>query len=188
MARRFVQRVAAPLLACLTAAGATATYAQSGWPRVGVSWFGGLNEGRIVAAGLQWRWQERPLWADDATSRWSWYPELQLQGWRMRDREGRRDTSAVIGGIAFVRWSPEGSRAWFVDAGLGAFRLGRRDAFESRPTGTSWVFSEQIGVGRRLGSGQLGELRAGVAHFSNASMRKPNPGYDFVQLQWSTGF
>jgi len=45
-------------------------------------------------------------------------------------------------------------------------------------------FGDHIALGLRLGDRQEHELQLRVEHFSNAGLRKPNPGENFGQVRY----
>jgi lipid A 3-O-deacylase len=49
---------------------------------------------------------------------------------------------------------------------------------------TVFQFGDLVGMGRRFGPAMEHEVVLGVTHHSNAGVRHPNPGENFVQLQY----
>ena len=94
--------------------------------------------------------------------------------------------------LSISHWSKYGEKSWEVSAvpmlrygrklyfevGIGAAYFTKPD-FASLPSG--WQFADHIGIGY----GPLG-LRA--SHFSNAGVRKPNPGVNVLQLTYKERF
>ena len=70
-------------------------------------------------------------------------------------------------------------RTLYIEAGVGATVL-TRTRFSNRNIGSAFQFGDHIGVGFLL----TPNSRVGVrySHFSNAGIKRPNPGLDTVQL------
>jgi len=45
-----------------------------------------------------------------------------------------------------------------------------------------------VGIGRRFGDRGRHEISMRVEHFSNGSIKKPNPGENFLQLRYTRYF
>lgn len=166
-------------IALFTLLAAFSAHARGSEPAVALGWFGGLNDGRIFAAGLHLRLPSRPLTRD---GRFAFYPEVQVQRWETRHDGGHRQKAWLAGAMGFIRYAPGFCERCFVDGGLGAFAIENRSALDFRPTGSNFTFSEQVGIGMYLDARRSNELRVGYAHFSNGGVREPNPGYDFYQV------
>ena len=78
--------------------------------------------------------------------------------------------------------------AWFVEGGIGAVLANRRYSTPSKTFSTRWNFASHLGVGVRLGAQQQHEWLLRVQHVSNASLKKPNPGENFLQLRYALHF
>lgn len=165
--------------------GAAAAHARVPEPGASLDWFGGMNDGRVHAAGIHVRLPPREI---SARGSLVFYSEAQLQRWQARVAGGERAHAWVAGIMGFARYAPEFCSRCFVDAGIGAFGIDDRAALSSRPTGSNFTFAEQIGAGIYLDRQQRSELRIGWAHFSNAGVRRPNPGYDFIQVHARLSF
>ena len=53
---------------------------------------------------------------------------------------------------------------------------------------TSGNFHDMLGIGRSFGANRDRELSLRYVHFSNADIKKPNPGTDFLQLRYAVKF
>ena len=53
---------------------------------------------------------------------------------------------------------------------------------------TRFNFVDVFGVGRSLGADRRRELSVRVAHISNAKLKQPNPGENFLQLRYAVKF
>ncbi len=135
---------------------------------------------RSSTIGLSWDldWQGRWL-----GGRLSSYAEFSLAHWSIETPTGR-DTAAVsqLGLTPVLRWQAEGS-PWFFEGGIGLNLIGPTYKAGRKRFSTAFNFGDHLGVGRQFGAGQ--ELALRLQHFSNAGIKQPNPGEDFVQLRWS---
>jgi hypothetical protein len=114
------------------------------------------------------------------------YVEASIARWSVENAEGGRDTAAVtqIGLTPVLRWQAEGS-PWFVEGGIGLNLIGPTYKAGRKRFSTAFNFGDHLAVGRGFGPGHRQELALRFQHFSNAGIKKPNPGEDFVQLRWS---
>ena len=58
----------------------------------------------------------------------------------------------------------------------------------SREFSTNFNFGDHVGVGRRFGDHGEHELSLRVQHFSNAGIKDPNPGQNFLQVRYAHWF
>lgn len=141
---------------------------------------GGGRGADALAAGLRWRWPERPL--PLAGGLLSGYVELALGHWKTHGSREGEAVSTQFGIAPMLRYTNARWPRWFVEAALGfnaitpVFRHGFEDF------STVFNFSEHIGVGFRPAGGSW-EWTLRFEHYSNGGIREPNPGQDFVQLR-----
>jgi|SRR5690625_621804 len=90
----------------------------------------------------------------------------------------RYDASSMgqFGAIPMVRWWP--NERFFLEVGSGP-TVFSRSKFAGHRLSTHFQFGSRIGVGIATKHGQVG-IR--YAHFSNANIRKPNPGLDLLEV------
>lgn len=116
----------------------------------------------------------------------SFYGDLFFSSWNtsMPGGEGRR-TYHQIGVLANWRYRfNEGRSPWFVEGGVGATVMDHVYRAPDRQFSTAFQFTEQLGVGRSFGARGQHEAALRVQHFSNAGIKKPNPGVNFVRLRY----
>lgn len=104
--------------------------------------------------------------------------ELGVSAWMPhKDREsgGMWQLSAVP---VWRFWASDES-PHFIELGVGPSLLSRK-RFAGRQLSTHFQFADHIGLGRRIGEQNRLGLR--LSHFSNASIKRPNPGLDVLQL------
>ncbi len=86
-----------------------------------------------------------------------------------------------------LRLFPGGSR-WFVEGGIGANLLLPIYQSESKRFSTSFNFGDHLAIGRIFGKDGGHEIALRFQHFSNAGIREPNPGENFLQIRYSRRF
>ena len=116
-------------------------------------------------------------------SRW-WVPTLvELGGgiWRVPDFAG---TTQRFDLHATPVWRGDFART-YVEGGIGVYLLSQIINNDATHMSTSFEFGSHIGAGLRLG--ERGETRVGIAlqHLSNAGIKEPNGGVNFVLLNAS---
>lgn len=136
-------------------------------------------------------------WAAGAVLPWSPSGDYKVDGrsfawdiyasqWRAPQASGvtRRDY-AQIGVIATWRYRFNAGRSpWFADAGIGGTVMNHVYRPSERPFATSFQFTEVLGLGRSFGERGEHEVSVRLQHFSNAGIKKPNPGANFVRVRY----
>ncbi|WP_280155847.1 acyloxyacyl hydrolase [Piscinibacter sp. XHJ-5] len=122
--------------------------------------------------------------------RWSMYVEASVSRWQSRG--GYPAETGILTQLALIpvfRYRlDEGRSRWFLEGGIGAtvtssvYRGG-----ESRFS-TSFNFGDHAGVGYSFGERRNNELVLRVEHFSNAGIKHPNPGKNFLELRYVRHF
>lgn len=179
---------AAGLLAlCVHAEPGAVSARTAPWQPHGAFVQGGISSGaHALVAGLVWPWGWH---ARSVVGSFTGYWELNAGGWRSKGDEPHGRWSAQIGLVPVLRLQPRGAGAgWFVEAGVGVNLIGPTYRARGRRFGSVFNFGEHVGVGRRFGEGQAHELMLRVQHFSNAGIKRPNPGEDFVQVRYLRRF
>ena len=137
----------------------------------------------VIGVTVPWSWQR-----DFAAGRVSGYWEASIGRWSSKLDDGQRSSAWVtqIGMTPVLRWQP---RAWgergFVELGVGANLLLPVYRSGDKRFSTAFNFGDHIAVGWRFGAQRQHEVALRLQHFSNAGIRQPNPGEDFVQLRWA---
>lgn len=183
---RSARRLAA--LAVLQAA-LPATAAEPGSPVAAVSsafiQAGFAKDARayVVGASWDWSWRRSLRWGEVGG-----YWESSIGQWRTRNApEG--DHSALVTQVGItpvLRWHPSESRpGLFLEFGIGANVLFPIYATDDKRFSTAFNFGDHLAVGHRWGRHEL-SLR--LQHFSNAGIKHPNPGENFVQLRYAVRY
>ena len=121
----------------------------------------------------------------------TWYFDVFLSQWRT-DRSNDPSQHPNIGQIgAAAIWRHrfgEGSSPWFAEAGLGVTTTNHLYRTVSKEFSTTFNFVSQLGVGRSFGADGRHEVSVRIQHYSNARIKEPNPGENFVQLRYGYRF
>jgi len=88
-----------------------------------------------------------------------------------------------LGATPMLRWWL-GER-FYVEGGVGA-NVFSRTTFADKTISTAFQFGDHIGLGFQLT--QSARIGVRYSHFSNANIKKPNPGLDVVQLTYVQSF
>ena len=81
-----------------------------------------------------------------------------------------------------------GTIAFFVEASIGVRLLSHTRISPTRTLSTAFQFSDQLGLGVQWGRDARSTLGVRYQHISNAGIKKPNPGMDFVLLYYTHRF
>jgi lipid A 3-O-deacylase len=193
---RMSQKMAAVVTAVLALGGTPAAFASAAsggtlgsMPDLVFAQWGASERSSSLGLGVSWplswasRWRDGPVHA---------YLEASVAHWGSSDRRvpGDPDKFTRIGVTPVVRWYGAGSieAGWFVEGGIGLNVISPTYRVGGRQFGSRFNFGDHLAVGRRFGDGGRHELALRVQHFSNAGIREPNPGEDFVQLRYAQRF
>ena len=152
----------------------------------------------FVQAGVA---EEAQMVVVGATRDWNWYRELRIGrlGGYWEASFGRWNSDhAPEGGSAWVtqlgltpilRLHPQswGGR-WFVEAGIGANVLLPVYSSGTKQFSTTFNFGDHLAIGWQFGENAEHEFALRIQHFSNAGIKKPNPGENFLQIRYSRRF
>jgi lipid A 3-O-deacylase len=155
----------------------------------GFTQVGGSERSRSIAFGYAWSlpWQQ-PWWGGRLAS----YAEVSVGHWTatgpMRGSDPHVFTRVGITPVA--RWYPTASEdgRWFLEAGIGAHLFAPVYRVGGRRFSSSFNFGDHVALGRVFGSTGRHEWAVRLQHFSNAGLREPNPGEDFLQLRYAVRF
>ena len=148
---------------------------------------GGGTPTQAVSAGAQWTLPWHPGWGGGAVSS---YLEAAIGRWRTED-SGVQHTAWVtqlgLTPVLRYRWNG-GDSPWFLDAGIGVNVLTPVFRDGNRQFSTAFNFGDHIALGRSFGADRKQELSLRLQHFSNAGIKHPNPGINFIQLRYTVAF
>lgn len=167
-------------LACVLGGSASAGWAPAGaFVQVG----GGENHLASATLGAFWPWD----WKTDVLGgQASGYWEGSITHISARGNSGR-NTFTQIAAVPMLRYTFDGGRSpWFVEAGIGVSLTDRIYRTDKKAFSTTFNFSDNLVVGRSLGKGCEISLR--LQHVSNASIKRPNPGENFLQARYTFSY
>lgn len=147
----------------------------------------GIGKGGTDMAGvaLQWNWDFERLRRAEVTA----HTELMLNRWRYDAVGGGSSELTQVALVPTLRMQlARGRSPWFVEVGVGASWMDRLLVTPDKRFSTRWNFYDLAGVGYCFGDRRQQELGLRWAHVSNAGIRKPNPGQDFLQLRYVVHF
>lgn len=120
---------------------------------------------------------------------WSFNWDLYVSDWNAPLQAGGRRNYAQLGAIATFRYRfGEGRSPWFAEAGLGATLMNHVYGTTTRDFSTAFQFTEALGLGYSFGARREHELSLRLQHFSNAGIKEPNPGENFVRVRYAYRF
>src|SRR5690606_8729946 len=82
-----------------------------------------------------------------------------------------------------LRWTVRDR--YYIEAGIGATGFSSTN-FADKQLGSAFQFGDHIGIGAHLSDTSRLGLR--LSHFSNAGIKKPNPGLNILQLMYTHRF
>jgi lipid A 3-O-deacylase len=136
-----------------------------------------------LSSGLAWDWTPKwPLLGGEVTGYW----ELSVSGWSYPSMDGRQQAwLGQLGVVPTFRYMPLFGRSdWFAEIGVGAAATTRLYQTNQKRFSTRFNFADHIAVGLRFGAAREHELALRLRHFSNAGIKQPNPGENFVEVRY----
>ncbi|GKS87596.1 acyloxyacyl hydrolase [Acidovorax sp. SUPP1855] len=172
-------------LACVAGAGAVHAQPSGTSPSVYVQggWAEHQTDSAAVGVTLPWNWQSE-LWGNEVRGYW----DISASRWSYNGVNGSGDLT-VVGFTPTFRLRPDNGRAnWFWEGGVGITYADRKYHTPDKEFSTRYNFGSHLGVGYSLGAQRQHEIVLRVQHLSNAGIKKPNPGENFVQLRYAYHF
>ncbi|WP_337879765.1 acyloxyacyl hydrolase [Rheinheimera sp.] len=171
------------LLAALLLCGFGAGGAHAGNQRaVTVDYLQGEGDVQGIKLAYQYR-VTNPDWLPDQVALWL---ESSANFWRYGPQNSS-DRNLVVAASPVVRWSL--GQAWGVDW-QGEFGIGVSflddTYFAGKNVSTHYQFEDRLGLLAWISDHESLSLR--YLHYSNAGLKHPNPGLDFVSLSYSYYF
>lgn len=161
--------------------------AAEGWRPSGYVVQGGLFDARVwnASVGLTWPWAwKSSLMGTEVGG----VTEAYIAHWDAPSASGRRGFTQV-GLLPMFRFRPEQGRSpWFAEAGIGVSAMDQHFVTPDKQFTTSFNFVDVVGVGRSFGVARGQEIGLRLQHVSNAGIRVPNPGQNFLQLRYASAF
>lgn len=143
----------------------------------------GENRLKSATAGAVWACA---CWQGMLGGRVDAYLETSLGLWSVRGPNGRTSYGS-LGVVPMFRYKfDQGRSPWFVEAGIGGVLTNRLYETKNKGFGSRLNFSDQFALGYRLNPKQ--ELSLRVQHVSNAGLKEPNPGENFLQARYAFNY
>jgi len=137
-----------------------------------------------IGATWQWNWSH-----DFSFGRATGYTEVAVGRWATKDSDGDRNWVTQVGITPVIRLHPYSQFSdWFVEGGIGLNLIRPFYQTDDKRFSTEFNFGDHIGIGREFGSRERQEVSVRLQHFSNAGIREPNPGENFVQVRYSSRY
>lgn len=121
----------------------------------------------------------------------TWYFDIFASQWRIKDLpddSARRNIAQIGASVIWRHRFEEGASPWFAEAGLGVTTTNHLYRSEEKSFSTTFNFVSQLGVGRSFGDDGRHEVSLRLQHYSNAAIKRPNPGINFLQLRYGYRF
>ncbi|MEJ6021336.1 acyloxyacyl hydrolase [Ramlibacter sp. PS4R-6] len=108
--------------------------------------------------------------------------------WRAPQTAGGNKTFVQLGLLPVLRARPGAASPFFAEMGIGLsytddVYVSRRKTFSTR-----FNFYDMLGVGVGFGAQREHEVGVRFVHISNAGIKRPNPGENFVLLRYAHSF
>lgn len=138
-----------------------------------------------ATAGLLWPWS----WRREALGgEFSGMTEIYASYWSGRGATGRQGFTQV-GVVPMLRYRfSRGRSDWFLEAGIGVSGMDSLYRNTDKQFSSSFNFVDVLALGRSFGEGRRQELSLRATHYSNAGIKRPNPGENFLQLRYAALF
>jgi len=137
-----------------------------------------------LMGGLTWDWRYKyDLGAGVVTGYW----DLAVGRWRSKVEGGGSESAWVshLGITPVFRYQPSESSDLFLELGIGANLIAPVYRSERKSFSTVFNFGDHLAVGWKFGQRRSHEIALRIQHFSNAGIKHPNPGENFLQLRYS---
>ncbi len=152
-------------------------YLQSGVAEHGAK---ALTVGSTIPMGWKTYW-----WGHAVTTHW----DLSLALWNAERENGAGHRNvAVLGLKPTLRFHSKSPYPWFVEAGIGGYVSNHLYESRDKRFSTALNFGTHVGVGYFTGRKRENEWMLRLEHVSNASIKRPNPGENFIQLRYARHF
>ncbi|TWG85623.1 lipid A 3-O-deacylase PagL [Cupriavidus gilardii J11] len=126
------------------------------------------------------RWHSGYAWGNPQGWQTNLYWEVDLARWDARSGSPRRNVTE-FGPSPVIRLQKRGGAVEpFFEASVGFRLMSHTSTSPSHDYSTAFRFSETLGFGLAFGRHQAGEVGLRFQHVSNAGIKTPNPGSDFI--------
>lgn len=125
------------------------------------------------------------LWGTQATGYWDLYGTYHIA-----DNPTGDDFKTWLVDLTptFRLRFDEGRSNWFVDGGVGVSYTDVLYRSNAKEFSTRFNFGTHVALGYSFGTNRDQEISVRFQHYSNASIKKPNPGENYVQIRYAHAF
>lgn len=147
----------------------------------------GEESSHALVVGTTMPWKNWSWQLGSGTVRGHW--DAWIGGWSNKDLNRERFTTPALGIGPSLRWrGAQGAAPWFVEAGTAIMVTGKRLTNSDERMGTRFNFATHLGVGVNFGAQRAHEVSLRLQHASNAGIKEPNPGLNWVQIRYAHAF
>ncbi|GAB1232159.1 acyloxyacyl hydrolase [Ferrigenium sp. UT4] len=142
----------------------------------------GDNGTDLVRGGAIWQWNRQ--WLDEGRWRLTGYWEAAAGQWRSANAAGKNKRFTDVGFTPVFRFEQQSLSAFapYFEGGIGAHLISPKFSNADRRFSTVFQFGDHIGVGARFGDHHQFDFGYRFQHLSNGSIKQPNPGINFNQI------
>jgi len=141
--------------------------------------FGSGKHVRLARIGLQSNWDAQ--WFASNGRHLGGYWDLSAAYWRgsaYRNVPGQRQNLAVVGITPVLRYGRDDRLGWYAEAGIGANLFSDLYRNADDRLSTAFQFGDHLGIG--YVTANKWDLGLKFQHYSNASIKRPNTGVNFI--------
>lgn len=148
---------------------------------------GSVSKTQTLTGGVTW---DLPFSWSFGSAELTSYLEASYSYWQVKS-EGRAGLSHLsqLAVVPVIRYRPgAGLSPWFFEGGVGVSATSSIYRNREKSFSTSFNFGTHLGLGRSFGERRQHEVSLRVEHFSNAGIKHPNPGENFLQIRYARRF
>lgn len=137
---------------------------------------------RMGRVAIQSNWDKQ--WFSSNGRHLGGYWDLSAAYWRgsaYRNVPGQHQNIGVIGVTPVLRYQRDDKLGWYVEGGIGANLMSELYNNSDNRLSTAFQFGDHLGVG--YVTRDKWDFGLKIQHYSNASIKKPNSGVNFLVAQ-----
>lgn len=147
----------------------------------------GQHSSHLARFALQSDWNQN--WFASNNTHINGYWDLSIAQWQLdkyKNIDGNSKNIYDIGFTPVFRYEAINKKGLYAEAGIGVHLMSHLYKNEDRDFSTAFEFGDHIGFGYVFNNGL--DLGIRLQHFSNGSIKKPNPGENFAVLRVAYNF